>query len=75
MRIFSLHKILIDGRVIHFFVDYCDVFISCLDYHSDGTYSLQRIKWRNANFLFFKFEANSSIFIIIFIFFKHRSTA
>ncbi len=24
-------------------VDYCDVFISCLDYHSDGTHSLQRI--------------------------------
>ncbi len=26
-------------------VDYCDVFISCLDSHSDGTYSLQRIHW------------------------------
>ncbi len=25
-------------------VDYCDVFISCLD--SDGTHSLQRIHWR-----------------------------
>ncbi len=24
-------------------VDYCDVFISCLDSHSDGTHSLQRI--------------------------------
>ncbi len=23
-------------------VDYCDVFISCLDSHSDGTHSLQR---------------------------------
>ncbi len=23
--------------------DYCDVFISCLDSHSDGTHSLQRI--------------------------------
>ncbi len=27
-------------------LDYCDVFISCLDSHSDGTHSLQRIHWR-----------------------------
>ncbi len=26
-------------------VDYCDVFISCLKLHSDGTHSLQRIHW------------------------------
>ncbi len=26
-------------------VEYCDVFISCLDFHSDGTHSLQRIHW------------------------------
>ncbi len=26
-------------------VDYCDAFISCLDSHSDGTHSLQRILW------------------------------
>ncbi len=26
-------------------VNYCDVFISCLDSHSDGTHSLQRIHW------------------------------
>ncbi len=26
-------------------VDYCDVFISCLDSHSEGTHSLQRIYW------------------------------
>ncbi len=26
-------------------VDYCDVFISCLDSHSDGTHSLQKIYW------------------------------
>ncbi len=31
-------------------VDYCDVFISCLDSHSDGTHSLQR-KVMNAAFL------------------------
>ncbi len=24
-------------------VDYCDVFINCLNSHSDGTHSLQRI--------------------------------
>ncbi len=35
--IFSLHKILCDG-LGH--VDYCDVFISCLDSHSEGTHSL-----------------------------------
>ncbi len=27
-------------------VDYCDVFISCLDSHSDGTHSLQMIHWK-----------------------------
>ncbi len=26
-------------------VDYCDVFISCLDSHYDGTHSLQMIHW------------------------------
>ncbi len=26
-------------------MDYCDVFISCFDSHSDGTHSLQRIHW------------------------------
>ncbi len=26
-------------------VDYCNVFISCLDSHSDGTHSLQGIHW------------------------------
>ncbi len=33
-------------------VDYCDVFISCLDSHSNGTHSLQRfVMWSNAIFL------------------------
>ncbi len=37
---------LIDGlEWCRSFVDYCDVFISCLDSHSDGTHSLQRIHW------------------------------
>uniref|UniRef100_A0A673MW15 G protein-coupled receptor 155a n=1 Tax=Sinocyclocheilus rhinocerous TaxID=307959 RepID=A0A673MW15_9TELE len=36
----SIHNItLTDG------LDYCDVFLSCLDSHSDGTHSLQRIHW------------------------------
>ncbi len=43
---FLLHKTLIDGlEWCGLFVDYCDVFISCLDSHSDGTHSLQRICW------------------------------
>ncbi len=29
--------------VVWIIVDYCDVFISCLDSHSDGTHSLQSI--------------------------------
>ncbi len=31
-------------------VDYCDVFIRCLDFDSDGTHSLKR-SWCDANFL------------------------
>ncbi len=26
-------------------LDYCDVFISCLNSHTDGTHSLHRIHW------------------------------
>ncbi len=37
----NLNKLLYNIKVIN--VDYCDVFISCLDSHSDGTHSLQRI--------------------------------
>ncbi len=41
-----LHKTLTDGlEWCGLLVDYCDVFISCLDSHSDGTHSLQRIHW------------------------------
>ncbi len=41
---FSLHKLLIDGlEWCGLLVNYCDVFISCLDSHSDGTHSLQKI--------------------------------
>ncbi len=43
---FLLHKMLIDRLdLCGLLVNYCDVFISCLDSHSDGTHSLQRIHW------------------------------
>ncbi len=39
-------------------VDYCDVFISCLDSHSDGTHSLQRIRcWASDVILHFSKSA------------------
>ncbi len=45
-------------------VDYCDVFISCLDSHSDGTHSLQSIHcWASDGMLHFSKsdeETNSS---------------
>ncbi len=44
--IFRLYITLIDGLECCLLIDgldYCDVFISCLDSHSDGTHSLQRI--------------------------------
>ncbi len=50
-RSFSFHKTLIDGlESCGLLVDYCDVFISSLDSHSDGIHSLQRTKWCNAKF-------------------------
>ncbi len=43
---FYLHKTLIEWlESCGLLVDYCHVFISCLDSHSDGTHSLQRIHW------------------------------
>ncbi len=37
---------LTDGLELYgLLVDYRDVFMSCLDSHSDGTHSLQRIHW------------------------------
>ncbi len=42
----SLHMISMDGlEWCGLLLDYCDVFISCSDSHSDGTHSLQRIHW------------------------------
>ncbi len=41
---FCLLQMLTDGlEWCGLLVDYCDVFISCLDSHSDGTHSLQSI--------------------------------
>jgi len=43
---FYFTKILIDAlESCGLLVDKSDVFISCLDSHSDGTHSLQRIHW------------------------------
>ncbi len=42
-RSFWLYNTLIDWLMDWSGVDYCDIFISCLDSHSDGTHSLQRI--------------------------------
>ncbi len=52
---FCLLKILTDGlEWCGLLVDYCDVFISCLDSHSDGTHSLQRIHcWASDGMLHF----------------------
>ncbi len=46
MQLFTSHDINLWTGVVFFclLVDYCDVFI-CLDSHSDGTHSLQRIHW------------------------------
>ncbi len=44
MDFFCLLQMLTDGlEWCGLLVDYCDVFISCLDSHSDGTHSLQSI--------------------------------
>ncbi len=43
---------LIDGlELCGLLVDYCDVFISCLISHSDGTHSLLRIDWGASNLM------------------------
>ncbi len=62
---FCLLKMLTDGlEWCGLLVDYCDVFISCLDSHSDGTHSLQSIHcWDSDAMLHFSKsdeETNSS---------------
>ncbi len=61
-------------------VDYCDVFISCLDSHSDGTHSLQRIHWWDTdaethftislNVLLYKLNTTSFKFSQLLIFYS-----
>ncbi len=68
---FCLLKMLTDGlEWCGLLVDYCDVFISCLDSHSDGTHSLQRIHcWTSDVMLHFSKsdeETNSSTSWITF---------
>ncbi len=42
----AFHKTLIDGlELCELLEDYYDIFICCLDSHSDGTHSLQKIYW------------------------------
>ncbi len=48
----AFHVSLIDGHM-NLLVDYCDVFISCLGSHSDGTHSLQRIHWRASDLMLY----------------------
>ncbi len=43
---FSVYKMLNDGlELCGLLLGYCDVFISCLDSHSDSIHSLQMIHW------------------------------
>ncbi len=53
-RSFSLHKMLIDElETCGLLMNYCDIFIGCLDSHSDGTHSLQDplvSNWCNVKF-------------------------
>ncbi len=54
-------------------VDYCDVFISCLDSHSDGTHALQRIHfWASDAMLHFSKSVLMKKLIYILVgHFKH----
>ncbi len=61
-----LLKMLTDGlEWCALLVDYCDVFISCLDSHSDGTHSLQSIHcWASDAMLHFS-KSDEETFIYI----------
>ncbi len=62
---FSLQMIIDGLEWCGLLVYYCDVFISCLNSHSDGIHSLQRIHWWASNAEFLQIcsdkETNSSI--------------
>ncbi len=56
---FLLHKMLIDGLELHrFLVDYCDVFISCLVSHSDGTIHCRGSIGEQVMIIFFQISSN-----------------
>ncbi len=60
---FSLHKTFINGlELCGLLVDYCDVFISCLGSHSDGTHSLQRIHCWASDVMLHFFQIFSNLF-------------
>ncbi len=62
---FSLHKMSIDGlEWCGLLVDFCAVFISCLDSHSDGTHSLQRIHWWTSDVMLHFPWRNKLIYIL-----------
>ncbi len=58
-----LHTMLIGGLDWRD-VDYCCVFIICLDSHSDGTHSLQRIHWWTSDAKFLFWWRNKLIYIL-----------
>ncbi len=65
---FCLLQMLTDGlEWCGLLVDYCDVFISCLDSHSDGTHSLQRIHCWDSEWMHF---SKSDEGFICFLFMK-----
>ncbi len=45
-------------------VDYCNVFVSCLDSHSDGTHSLQGIHWWASNVMLNLSKSDGIIYIL-----------
>ncbi len=65
--IFCLLQMLTDGlEWCGLLVDYCDVFISCLDSHSDGTHSLQSIHcWARCNATFLKIWWRNKLIYIL----------
>ncbi len=64
---FSLHKTLIDElKSCVLLVDCCDVFISCLNFLSDGTHSLQRIHWWASDVMLNVFFLSQLLFLLCF---------
>ncbi len=75
MDFFITNTVLFTSQDVHWWTgvmwntyDYCNVFISCLDAHSDGTHLLQRIHWlasyvfSTKKVLFLKHSSRNSCF-------------